>query len=115
MGGPFLFGSEGWRLVPGHFAERHGLIIIIALGESIVAIGVGAEAHLTAGIAAAAVLGIALAAALWWIYFDVVALVSARRLARAAARAASETSSPATPTPTCTSRWWPGSCSWRWG
>ena len=83
MGEPFFFGSEGWRLVPGHFAERHGLIIIIALGESIVAIGVGAEAHLTTGIAAAAVLGIVLAAALWWIYFDVVALVSARRLARA--------------------------------
>jgi low temperature requirement protein LtrA len=83
MAEPFFFGSEGWRLVPAHFAERHGLIIIIALGESIVAIGVGAEAHLTAGIAAAAVLGIALAAALWWIYFDVVALVSARRLARA--------------------------------
>jgi low temperature requirement protein LtrA len=83
MAGPFFFGSEGWKLVPGHFAERHGLIIIIALGESIVAIGVGAEAHLTAGIAAAAVLGITLAAALWWTYFDVVALVSARRLARA--------------------------------
>jgi len=83
MGEPFLFGSEGWRLVPAHFAERHGLIIIIALGESIVAIGAGAAAHLTAGIVAAAVLGIALAAALWWVYFDVVALVSARRLARA--------------------------------
>jgi low temperature requirement protein LtrA len=82
MAEPFFFGSEGWRLVPRHFAERHGLIIIIALGESIVAIGVGAEAHLTAGIATAAVLGIGLAAALWWIYFDVVALVSARRLAR---------------------------------
>ena len=83
MGGPLLFGSEGWKLVPGHFAERHGLIILIALGESIVAIGVGAEAHLSAGIAAAAVLGVALAAELWWIYFDVVALVSARRLGRA--------------------------------
>jgi low temperature requirement protein LtrA len=81
MGGPFFIGAEGWQLVPGHFAERHGLIIIIALGESIVAIGVGAEAHLTAGIAAAAVLGIALASAMWWIYFDVVALVSSRRLA----------------------------------
>ena len=80
MGGPFFIGAEGWQLVPGHFAERHGLIIIIALGESIVAIGVGAEAHLTAGIAAAAILGIALAAALWWLYFDVVALVSSRRL-----------------------------------
>jgi low temperature requirement protein LtrA len=83
-GGPYLFGAEGWRLVPGHFAERHGLIIIIALGESIVAIGAGAEASLTVGIAAAAVLGISLAAALWWTYFDVVALVSARRLSRAA-------------------------------
>jgi low temperature requirement protein LtrA len=83
MGEPFLFGSEGWKLAPGHFAERHGLIVIIALGESIVAIGVGAEAHLTVGIATAAVLGVTVAAALWWIYFDVVALVSAQRLARA--------------------------------
>jgi low temperature requirement protein LtrA len=33
MGEPFLFGSEGWKLAPGHFAERHGLIIIIALGN----------------------------------------------------------------------------------
>jgi low temperature requirement protein LtrA len=80
MGGPFFFGSGGWKLVPGHFAERHGLIIIIALGESIVAIGVGAHAQLTVGIAAAAILGIALSAALWWMYFDVVALVSRRRL-----------------------------------
>jgi low temperature requirement protein LtrA len=83
MGEPYLFGSEGWKLVPGHFAERHGLIIIIALGESIVAIGAGADTSLTAGIAAAAVVGILLSAALWWIYFDVVALVSARRLVRA--------------------------------
>jgi low temperature requirement protein LtrA len=84
MGGPFFFGAEGWKLVPGHYAERHGLIIIIALGESIVAIGAGAEAGLTVGIAAAAILGVALVAELWWIYFDVVALVSARRLSRAA-------------------------------
>jgi low temperature requirement protein LtrA len=83
MGEPYLFGSEGWRLVPEHFAERHGLIIIIALGESIVAIGAGAEASLTVGIAAAAVVGVLLSAALWWTYFDVVALVSARRLVRA--------------------------------
>ena len=80
MGGPMFIDSSGWRLVPGHFAERHGLIIIIALGESIVAIGVGAHATLTWGIAAAAVLGIALSAAMWWLYFDVVALVSRRRL-----------------------------------
>jgi low temperature requirement protein LtrA len=83
MGEPYLFGSEGWHLVPGHFAERHGLIVIIALGESIVAIGLGAGSHLTWGIAAAAALGIGVVAALWWAYFDVVALVSARRLIRA--------------------------------
>jgi len=86
LAGPYFFiDSSGWRLVPGHFAERHGLIMIIALGESIVAIGVGAESHLTVGIAAAAVVGVALAAAMWWIYFDVVALVSAQRLERAPA------------------------------
>ena len=84
MGGPYLFGSEGWKLVPGHFAERHGLIVIIALGESIVAIGVGAEGGVDAGVVAAAALGIALAAALWWLYFDIVALVAERRLAKAA-------------------------------
>src|SRR3954470_19535908 len=81
---PFLFGSEGWKLRPGHFAERHGLIIIIALGESIVAIGVGAHGHVDAGVVAAAVLGIAVAGALWWLYFDVVALVAERRLTNAA-------------------------------
>jgi low temperature requirement protein LtrA len=69
MGEPYVFGSEGWKLVPGHFAERHGLIIIIALGESIVAIGVGAEGDVDAGVVAAAVLGIVVAAALWWLYF----------------------------------------------
>jgi low temperature requirement protein LtrA len=84
MGGPFVFGSEGWKLVPGHFAERHGLIVIIALGESIVAIGVGAEGDVDAGVVAAAVLGIAVAAALWWLYFDIVALVAERRLSHAA-------------------------------
>jgi low temperature requirement protein LtrA len=80
---PYLFGSEGWQLVPGHFAERHGLIIIIALGESIVAIGVGAHHHVDAGIVVAAALGIAVAGALWWLYFDIVALVAVRRLTRA--------------------------------
>ena len=83
MAGPYFFGSEGWKLVPGHFAERHGLIVIIALGESIVAIGVGASGALDLGIGTAAVLGVFLAAALWWTYFDVVALISARRLGEA--------------------------------
>ena len=80
MGGPYLFGAEGWKLVPGHFAERHGLIVIIALGESFVAIGVGAAGALTFGIGTAAVLGVALTAAMWWTYFDVVAIVSGQRL-----------------------------------
>jgi low temperature requirement protein LtrA len=84
MGDPFVFGSEGWKLTPGHFAERHGLIIIIALGESIVAIGVGAEAGIDAGVVAAATLGVAVVGALWWLYFDVVALVAERRLTKAA-------------------------------
>jgi low temperature requirement protein LtrA len=84
MGEPYLFGSEGWKLDPAHFAERHGLIVIIALGESIVAIGVGAEGlEVDAGVVAAAVLGIAAAAALWWLYFDIVALVAQRRLTNA--------------------------------
>ena len=83
MAGPYFFGSEGWRLVPSHFAERHGLVVIIALGESIVAIGVSAAGELDLGIGTAAVLGVALTAAMWWIYFDVVAIVSGRRLAEA--------------------------------
>jgi low temperature requirement protein LtrA len=78
---PFFFGAEGWRLMPEHFAERHGLIVIVALGESIVAIGVGAGTHVDGGVVGAAVVGVALAAAMWWLYFDVVAIVAVRRLA----------------------------------
>ncbi|MGH2844631.1 MAG: low temperature requirement protein A [Thermoleophilaceae bacterium] len=84
MGEPYLFGADHWRLAPGHFAERHGLIIIIALGESIVAIGIGAEGiELGPAVVVAAVLGVALAASLWWAYFDVVALVARRKLIEA--------------------------------
>jgi low temperature requirement protein LtrA len=83
MGGPMLIDSGGWRLEPGHFAERHGLIVIIALGESIVAIGVGAGHDVDTGVVVAAVLGVGLVGALWWLYFDVVALVAERRLSKA--------------------------------
>ncbi len=83
VGGPYLFGSEGWKLAPRHFVERHGLIIIIALGESIVAIGAGVEGEVDAGVVAASVLGVGVAAALWWLYFDIVALVAERRLTNA--------------------------------
>ena len=75
--------ARGWRVEPGHFAERHGLIIIIALGESIVALGVGAAGlGLDAGVVVGALLGLAVAAALWWAYFDVVATVAERQAAR---------------------------------
>jgi low temperature requirement protein LtrA len=82
--------GAGWRVSPAHFAERHGLIVIIALGESIVAIGIGAAGlPLSTGIVAAAVLGIAVVAALWWSYFDVSTIYLQRRLTetRGAARA----------------------------
>jgi low temperature requirement protein LtrA len=74
--GTALGGASGWRLpAPGHFAERHGLIIIVALGESIVAIGVGvAERPISVPIIIASVLGLLLASAMWWAYFDVSAL-----------------------------------------
>ena len=69
--GAGLRGIAGWRLSPGYFAERHGLIVIIALGESIVAIGVGAEGiALETGVLLAAALGVVVAASLWWVYFD---------------------------------------------
>lgn len=83
VAGPFLFRAGGWKLVPRHFAERFGLIFLIALGESIVAIGVGAGEDVDRGVIVAAVLGIALASAMWWAYFDVVALVAERRLSAA--------------------------------
>ncbi len=80
LAGAYIGGGRGWRLSAGHFAERHGLIIIIAFGESIVALGLGATNVLSAGVVVAAVLGLAVAAALWWLYFDVVAIVAERRL-----------------------------------
>jgi low temperature requirement protein LtrA len=86
--GGALRGIEGWRLSPGHFAERHGLIVIIALGESIVAIGVGAAGiALDAGELAAAALGVVVAAALWWVYFDEALDGVEERLREASGRA----------------------------
>jgi low temperature requirement protein LtrA len=83
LGGPYLFGSRGWQLMPGHFAERHGLIVIIALGESIVAIGVGANHVVDVGVVVVSVLGMAIAAALWWLYFDEVVWLAQRHLTEA--------------------------------
>jgi low temperature requirement protein LtrA len=79
--GPSVLGlGSGWRIAPEHFAERHGLIILIALGESIIAIGVGAGFELDAGAIGAAGLGIVVVSALWWLYFDVAAILARRRL-----------------------------------
>jgi low temperature requirement protein LtrA len=76
--------ARGWRVSPEHFVERHGLIVIIALGESIVAIGVGAAGlPLDAGLIVAALMGIIVAAALWWSYFDWVIFIAQARLAEA--------------------------------
>jgi low temperature requirement protein LtrA len=88
--GVLVGGMRGWRVSPAHFAERHGLVVIIALGESIVAVGIGVSGlALELDVVTAALLGVAVAAALWWSYFDWVAIVAARRLgeARGAARA----------------------------
>jgi low temperature requirement protein LtrA len=82
--GALIGRGQGWRVSPAHFAERHGLFVIIALGESIVAIGVGAAGlSLTAGIVTAAVLGIVVIATLWWSYFDVYAVQAERQLSQA--------------------------------
>ena len=82
-GGTFVGGAAGWRLhSASHFAERHGLIIIVALGESIVAIGVGMAAlPISWPVLITAVLGLTVAAALWWVYFDMSALLGERALA----------------------------------
>jgi low temperature requirement protein LtrA len=80
--GPYVFGVRGFRISAGHFAERFSLIVIIALGESIVAIGAGLSGELDAGIIVAAVLGLVIACSQWWAYFDVVAVASERRFRR---------------------------------
>jgi len=82
--GPVVIGvGRGWRVAPEHFAERHALIVLIALGESIIAIGVGAGFELGTGEIVGAALGIAVVSALWWLYFDVAAIFARGRLMQA--------------------------------
>jgi low temperature requirement protein LtrA len=79
--GPVVIGmGGGWWVAAEHFAERHGLVILIALGESIVAIGFGVGPHLRSGALVAAAFGIVLVSALWWLYFDVAAIFARTRL-----------------------------------
>jgi low temperature requirement protein LtrA len=67
---PFFGKIGGFAIQPAHFVERHGLVLIIALGESIISIGVGAAGEpVTLSLVTAAVLTLALTAALWWSYF----------------------------------------------
>ena len=75
MFGPLLGGMSGWRLQPAHFVERHRLIIIIALGESLIAVGVGArETSFSAAVIVAALLGLSVATSFWIAYFDFFAI-----------------------------------------
>jgi len=83
-GGVLVNGDRGWQISPRHFVERFGQIILIALGESIVAIGIGAkDLRLDAGVVAAALLGMTAIACLWWTYFDWVLYVVLARFNKA--------------------------------
>jgi low temperature requirement protein LtrA len=76
---------SGYQLrSPAHFAERHGLVLIIALGESLISVGVGAGPSITRGIVlVAAGIGFAIAVCLYWLYFANVREVASRALGEA--------------------------------
>jgi low temperature requirement protein LtrA len=77
-----------WRVSPSHFAERFALIVIIALGESIVAIGIGtSELERDSTYALSVVVAFSGVAALWWAYFDFTATAAQRSLSRASPHA----------------------------
>jgi low temperature requirement protein LtrA len=81
-GGTYVTSRDGsWRVHSAtHWTERYGLFVILAIGESIVAIGVGAaDQAIGVGLLLAAVLGVAAAICLWWLYFDVVSVAAERR------------------------------------
>ena len=107
--GAYVGGGKAGDLSAGHFAERHALIVIIALGETIVALGLGASRDLTAGSITAGLLGFTVAAMLWWAYFDVVAIVAERKLRAMTGSAQLTMARDSTATSTC--RWWRGSSS----
>ncbi len=78
--------ERGFEIGPAHFVERHGLVVIIALGESVIAVATGTSVHplgpASLGIAA---LGLLLSVALWWVYFDRDDSAAVRALERAPA------------------------------
>ncbi|WP_446223612.1 low temperature requirement protein A [Nocardia sp. IBHARD005] len=74
FGSPLIAGVSGLRVVPSYFIERHGSVIIIALGETIIALGAGATENLRhPGVLGAVVLGVLISATLWWTYFGLTA------------------------------------------
>ena len=80
---PYLFRpAEQINVHTAHFVERHGLLLIVAFGESIVAIGIGTNTlPFDASFFGAALLGLALVAMLWWAYFGADAAGAERTLA----------------------------------
>jgi low temperature requirement protein LtrA len=79
--GGLLSGSTGWQVHPSHFAERHGLVLIIALGEAFIAIGIGATGTgIGPGEVVAAVLGLLVATSFWLAYFDFFSIRGERLL-----------------------------------
>jgi low temperature requirement protein LtrA len=67
---PWFTSVEGFVVQPRHFVERHGLVIIVALGESIVVIGAATDLELDPGLVLVVLLALALTASLWWLYFS---------------------------------------------
>jgi low temperature requirement protein LtrA len=78
--GASLAGTTGWRVFPAHLAERYGLVLIIALGEAFVAIGIGVG-KIGLGEVAAAILGLLVATSFWLAYFDFFSIRGQRMLA----------------------------------
>jgi low temperature requirement protein LtrA len=80
--GPLVSGVSGWRVHPAHFAERHALILIIALGEAFIAMGVGAShTEIGPGVILTAALGLVVATSMWLAYFDFFSIRAHQMLA----------------------------------
>ena len=76
-----MMNVSGWRVSPGHFSERHGLIFIIALGEAVISMGIGASGlGIGSQVVIPAIMGLGIIVAMWWTYFDVNALAAERHL-----------------------------------
>jgi low temperature requirement protein LtrA len=96
FGGGFLAsGFSGWLLPsPSHFTERHGLVLMIALGESLISVGAGAGvAVVRAPVMLAALLGFTVAVCLWWFYFRSSAAAAGEALGRVPPRRRGEVGS----------------------